>query len=918
MSTTWTIQDLERRAEAAAAEAPEAEAPGIRDSEGNKLGLLCDVAELGVAGAGVELYFRTLRSVVGLLVLATLLGVPAMASNVSVFARSGGLPSRTGRALSEDIGYEPLELSRHRAPGVEKDLVPLNGDRDQWSLVPPNVGADQSMDDLDQWLEETRREHDQLRHDQNQWREETQRAHDQRRQEWEKEHSDSVAPIEPWTPSSMYNQIASLPREFARSFAPGTFEAAEGWFEVLPVVASLGQWSMHSRGQVLTSHAVPSLLFTLFALAFLYYVHRRRFTVARAVDLRYVTAGDYAVLVTELPHDRCETAGLADFFAQFGPVAHVEVIRNVTEYVPLESEWDKLARTRPHTLSTYVSAYHSAVRAQAAHDAKVAAGEEVRGLLPRDPEAVLAEAQRYEATTVERLEELEAEMAALKAADEFAPTGDAIVVFDRADARARCLHAGGIRQYAPAREFLRSLLGRAAPKPSSAGDGGALGLGIDAEHRAYVAPAPEPSELRWGQFSVDVATTGRRTLVTFGSVLLLLLVTTTALVVDELFEAQTQVGLVISVIAITAMSNVLGFAVPRLVEWEGRNTYSEEEETLFAKESIALVINDVLLLLLVSPDTAGWFALDGPMSEAFWIVGTKAVVATLSRLVLPRARLHGALCNLPGPPETSMAGLYAEMLGSVAMAIVYGPALPLVYPLAALELGLGYLLTKEAMLHVFKQVPVSDDRVAVIFTAAFAAALLASNVLQFVLYGAFRNWAASWAPLVGALAVGAYLVVPVPVLLRALSSAVRTLTCRPDFDVSAMEFHRYVDSDEDTDGLRYTEQPSLARCASRGTLLVGPCSFARARWLVVRPATLHRSTRACHAAFPPHRAPTPRAAHRARRYVSPHRRPVPTLAKSGEKAPQEAEMPLTSETQGFGHHPDEKEGGVTGCGCAVQ
>jgi len=367
------------------------------------------------------------------------------------------------------------------------------------------------------------------------------------------------------------------------------------------------------------------------------------------------------------------------------------------------------------------------------------------------------------------------------------------VVFDSVEARSRCLQAAGVfREGPPVVEFVRSILRRVCP--AGPRNDYARGLVFLGEHRVQVMPAPEPSDMRWHNFEISPPTIGRRTVITFVAAALLLAVTAALLYWDETLANNSAITMLGGVIIVTIMGEVISYVVPLLAGWERRHTLTGEEQSLFAKLASALVVNDVLLILIASPEPETWFDLDGPMEEAFWICITSSVLGDIARVVLSSNLIVGT---------ESLAELHACLMSTVALALVYGPGMPLVYPITVVTIAIMFASTKYFMLRRAASPPLYSDHVHSLFTSGIALVLLASLRVQYFLLGGSHNPSASWAPAVGAGAVVAYGLVPVRTVSRLWASLFKA---KDD-----TMFHRYVDTNEDASGTRYTERIGLAR-----------------------------------------------------------------------------------------------------------
>ena len=204
--------------------------------------------------------------------------------------------------------------------------------------------------------------------------------------------------------------------------------------------------------------------------------------------------------------------------------------------------------------------------------------------------------------------------------------------------------------------------------------------------------------------------------------------------VDAEEQAQIQFVTMLSSLVIVGVNIVLSATAKKLSKWQKFPTQSEFEASLMLKLTTVHVINSIFVPALSSscPSTqiveeqtlyrgssvketgidlisengkCLWYAPGGLVESAFYlqlfnailpnVVGYVDVIGRVKRKHLSRyARTQQMMDKACDPPEFILAAKYAANLKTVAMALVYGPILPVSYVLAVFALFVTYFTDK--------------------------------------------------------------------------------------------------------------------------------------------------------------------------------------------------------------------------------
>jgi hypothetical protein len=227
------------------------------------------------------------------------------------------------------------------------------------------------------------------------------------------------------------------------------------------VSTTVGPSGAKDPSQLRNWHVIPWFVMFLTWICFLYLLRVKQRLIAKLVDRRYVTSGDYAVEVRNIPPGESSEHQLLQFFEQFGRVAQVQIGYTCSEYVKLWKRWKKfdVERTEMRARLAADEATNHAPNS-ARHSAKV--------------------------SDIERdMIELEGQMANAQAVA-LVPTGAAFVIFDTEAGRRACLRAHSRDWW----EQIADLCGCGS------------GPRYRDSFQLQVVPAPEPSDVFWENLEV--------------------------------------------------------------------------------------------------------------------------------------------------------------------------------------------------------------------------------------------------------------------------------------------------------------------------------------------------------------------------------------------------------------------------------
>jgi len=487
------------------------------------------------------------------------------------------------------------------------------------------------------------------------------------------------------------------------------------------VVTTIGPCCKTSPSE-LRAQSIPWFITFLLFLLFLYWLRYKQRQVAHSVDRRYITTGDYSVEVRNIPLLANESA-LYQFFEQYGRVSQVQIGFRCSGYVRLFERWKK-------------------------HDVELAETRVGLALLAEQGHALDSARAATRAAKIDTLQnemiDLESEMARLQAV-ELISSGAAFVIFETEAGRRACLKAHHLSAWTRFLEMIGWTTKHAR-----------FGDSVDLS----VVPAPEPSDVFWENLEVGPHEVRKRSLYTLlvamgmiGTSLVLLLLLTRSKDSQIALLKRTGATLaastytrgvsLVAAVVVTAVNSFLRIAINQLTVLERHDTKSDYEESYFIKLSLAYVLNQSLLILIVSPNPSTWFVEGGVYAQAFYIILANAIVPELFKVVRldtifkryvmgTFVKSQAKLEELWQPPEASLGEFYAGLLKTVTLGLLYAPAMPVVWFITTSTIIIKYWSTKYALLRVCRQPPTLDEGLSEVFRELLSFVLLGSVIIEAV------------------------------------------------------------------------------------------------------------------------------------------------------------------------------------------
>lgn len=202
------------------------------------------------------------------------------------------------------------------------------------------------------------------------------------------------------------------------------------------------------------------------------------------------------------------------------------------------------------------------------------------------------------------------------------------------------------------------------------------------------------------------------------------------------------------------VSGALSQTVTWLTLAEHRYTRTDFEQSLFSKVALVIVLNEALSSLFMAGPMSEWYGDhdDSVMTSqlAVVLIGLTPALITLvqpdvlwRRYVKARAaKTQEKMDQLWEPQPFGLGDAYAGMTTTTALGLIFGPAMPIVYPITALALALQYFANKYALLRVHSKPPMLGGGLSEIFTRYLAILIGCSLCLQVFLYGGYDYF--SW------------------------------------------------------------------------------------------------------------------------------------------------------------------------------
>ena len=279
--------------------------------------------------------------------------------------------------------------------------------------------------------------------------------------------------------------------------------------------------------------------------------------------------------------------------------------------------------------------------------------------------------------------------------------------------------------------------------------------------KVRAAVAPEPKDIYWENLELDGSTYQfeRRLvtqLITGFTIVVGLGLSVAAKVVDAVYgdemadqtdtwsTAKTFGVSILAAATVSVTNLVLKKLIPNLAYREGYSTWASYESAVFTKLSLAYVINTSVLPLLVGVlplgITQAWYEDGGVVTQAMMLMLASGFTPPLEQALQPLAlfnrhvRSHFAvsqqkLDELWRPPELKSSLLYASLLKTLSLCLIYAPLWPMAYLVTSLLCAFAMLCYRVAISAWYRQPPPLSDLLTRRMEAGLAALLLLHVVI---------------------------------------------------------------------------------------------------------------------------------------------------------------------------------------------
>jgi hypothetical protein len=275
--------------------------------------------------------------------------------------------------------------------------------------------------------------------------------------------------------------------------------------------------------------------------------------------------------------------------------------------------------------------------------------------------------------------------------------------------------------------------------------------------RPVVGVAPEPDDVMWENLSINDAERSKQVAKVTGVTIVLLVLGAVVNTAATVFAANIEVsgtpafpvpsgatpeqrqaildgfrisfGTSIALIPV-AVNMVLRAVVSKMILTEGHDTTTEFETSIFAKLSLAYILNSVLIPIATAmyfslhvgarPVTQEWYEAGGVVQKAFSLMLSNALVtdalkvvqfaSLFSRYCLSRFALsHEKFQTLWEPPDMNLGELYAASLRTISLCLLYSPLWPPAYLITAGAMAITFWATKFAVAKWYKKPPMVSE-----------------------------------------------------------------------------------------------------------------------------------------------------------------------------------------------------------------
>ena len=167
-----------------------------------------------------------------------------------------------------------------------------------------------------------------------------------------------------------------------------------------------------------------------------------------------------------------------------------------------------------------------------------------------------------------------------------------------------------------------------------------------------------------------------------------------------------------------AVNMIIRLVVSKMIRTEGHDTTTEFKTSIFAKLSLAYVLNTVIIPVVTvlffsmrtadRPVTQMWYEGGGVIHKAFSLMVSNALVTDglkliqlgtlFNRYCLARCAVsHEKFKKLWEPPGMALGELYAASLRTISLCLLYAPLWPPAYLLTACAMAITFWCTKCAV-----------------------------------------------------------------------------------------------------------------------------------------------------------------------------------------------------------------------------
>lgn len=446
--------------------------------------------------------------------------------------------------------------------------------------------------------------------------------------------------------------------------------------------------------------------------------HARQMRNAARINAHSVTVGDYAVRVKGLGMNKFTRQQMAEFMSHYGEVASVSYVKNVGKLLAAESvlfeqkmklaelkAWNEPSDTPGGTL-------------KALSDKKDLAGKQA--FL-----AMFTKSASHSEATIKKMQ-IKCDGLAAKieqlAKSPAMNDGEAFVTMNYEK------HAGNVLAD-QRRNFMEVFF-----EYASCGCFGPPRLG---GKRLRLSLAPEPDDINWENITVRGV---RWFMLTLNAWLALGVAVTIGALIQQVFERyrndvrQSTLDKELRAAALgetpepddgtlTLLSAVSGFVIvvinialqkicKKLTAYQRFHTRTHHEASLMAKTFLVTMINTVIIPITASDckrnnSSKGeclWYAPGGLIESAFYMQLFDAFLPHMKKLIDPKTKARRQLATFAKtqdmceramePPDFVLAEYYADTLKTVALAVIYGPVLPISYLLGFIALCVTYCTDK--------------------------------------------------------------------------------------------------------------------------------------------------------------------------------------------------------------------------------